>query len=424
MHMAHLPRPPLSPISMPMKAPFFSTSLEVLEARIAPAALHPGAQALSSDLKISADGKTATFTDVDGDIAKFVTTAGSWTVPMFVLEPTGNFVVGSALKTLDLSGASDFAGANLTVTAKRDLFGGNGAVNFETLDATGLNLGKVTIKGALGSIVAGTGDATVPAVKSLQVQSLGELGAVSVAMPGTTFVSAINGNLGKLVVTSDVRAATVNVTGSVKSVTVGGSFVAGKLAVGANLGPVSIRGDLVGADASQPAVLSAFGKKTAPTTGVDTAITSLTVGGRVEFARILAGYGTDGTPLNADASVGAVTVGTDWIASTLLAGTGAGVDGYEGTADDVKLSGMNVRDNLDLYATIASVTIKGQCYGTVVTTDSFGIVAEQINKAKIGTTKLPFTLGPRSVNDIFYAAATGPGATNELSDFTIFEVQM
>ena len=43
---------------------------------------------------------------------------------------------------------------------------------------------------------------------------------------------------------------------------------------------------------------------------------------------------------------------------------------------------------------------------------------------KIGTAKLPFTPGPRNLNDIFSAAATGLGATGELSDVAIFEVQM
>ena len=397
-----------------MKTPFFPNSIELLESRIAPAAV----MALASDLRISTDGKTATFTDVDGDIATFVTTAGKWTAPMFDLTPTGNFVHGSALKSLTIPAGADFDGANITITAKRDLFGGNGSVNFQTLDASGVNLGKVSVRGALGFVLAGTGSATVPAIKSLSAQSLGELGAVSVSPPATEFLSVITGDLGKLVVTSDVRNAGMDVSGAVKSVTVGGSFVASKLAAGTSIGPVSIRGDVVGS------IVSAFGQKNAPASGVDTAITSLTIGGRVEFARILAGYGTDGTPLNADASIGAVKIGTDWIASTLLAGTGVGMDGYEGTADDVKLAGTGVRDDADLFSTIASVKVKGQCYGTVVETDSFGIVAEQIKKAKIGTAKLPFVFGARTVGDTFYAAATGLGATGELSDFAIFEVQL
>jgi hypothetical protein len=403
-----------------MKTTTLPISPEALESRIAPAGLRAVGV---SGLQVSADGKTATFTDVDGDLAAFVTTKGAWTQAMFDLTPTGNFVDGSALNSVTIPANAGFDGANITITAKRDLFGGNGAVNFQTLDATGVNLGKVTLHGALGFVLAGTGDATVPAVKLLQVQSLGELGAVNVAMPATSFVSTITGNLGKLVVSSDVRNAEVDVTGTVNAVTVGGSFLGGKLAAGAGIGTITVRGDVVGS-AAAPVVISAFGQAVAPAKGVDTAIAALAVGGRLEFARILAGYGADGTPLNADASVGTVTVGTDWIASTLLAGTGPGVDSYEGTADDVKLAGAGVRDNANLFSTIAALTIKGQAYGTVDTTDSFGIVAEQIKKAKLDGVKLPFVLGARTVGDTFYAAPTGPGATGELSDFAIFEVQM
>lgn len=403
-----------------MKTTPHPTSLEALESRIAPAALLNGGP---TDLEISANGKTATFHDVDGDLVKFVTTRGVWTEAMFDLTPTGNFVNGSALKSVTIPANANFDGADITITAKRDLFGGNGAVNFQTLDASGVNLGKVAVRGALGSVLAGTGDATIPALKTLQVQSLGELGAVNVTIPATSFVSTINGNLGQLIVSSDVRNAEVEVTGKINAVTVGGSFLEGKLAAGANIGTISIRGDIAGS-AATPAVISAFGKATAPTKGTDTAIASLAVGGRVEFARILAGYGTDGTPLNADASVGTVKVGTDWIASTLLAGTGVGVDTYEGTADDVKLSGAGVRDNDRIFSTIAAVTIKGQAYGTVPETDSFGIVAEQIKQVKLNGVKLPFVLGARTVGDVYYAAPTGPGATGELSDFTIFEVQI
>jgi hypothetical protein len=402
-----------------MKNTSFSISLEALESRIAPAGLLNGDP---GDLQISANGKIATFHDVDGDLVKFVTTKGAWTEAMFDLTPTGNFVGGSALKSVTIPANANFDGADMTITAKRDLFGGNGAVNFQMLDASGIDLGKVSLRGALGFIAAGSGDATVPAVKILKVQSLGELGAVNVTAPPTSFVSEIDGNLGKLIVSSDVRGAEVKVTGKVNAVMVGGSFVESKLAASANIGAIRIRGDVVGS-AATPAVISAFGKTIAPAKGLDTAIGSLTVGGRVEFARILAGYGTDGTPLNADASVGAVKVGTDWIASTLLAGTGAGLDTYEGTADDEKLSGGSVQDNERIFSTIAALTIKGQAYGTVATVDAFGIVAEQIKLVKVNGVKLPFVLGARTAGDTFYAAPTGLGATGEISDFAIFEVQ-
>jgi hypothetical protein len=45
------------------------------------------------------------------------------------------------------------------------------------------------------------------------------------------------------------------------------------------------------------------------------AIASLTAGGRVEFANVLAGYDTLRSPVNANAQIWAVKVGGDWVAS-------------------------------------------------------------------------------------------------------------
>jgi len=47
------------------------------------------------------------------------------------------------------------------------------------------------------------------------------------------------------------------------------------------------------------------------------------------------------------------------------------------------------RGQANIVATIASVTIKGQAFGTASSIDdAFGIVAEQINKAKVGGVSL------------------------------------
>src|SRR5437868_11068653 len=105
-----------------MKTKPHSVSLEVLESRIAPAGLLNGDL---TNMEISTNGKTATFHDVDGDLVKFVTTKGVWTEAMFDLTPTSNFVQGSALKSVTIPAGANFDGANITITAKRDLFGGN-----------------------------------------------------------------------------------------------------------------------------------------------------------------------------------------------------------------------------------------------------------------------------------------------------------
>ena len=57
-------------------------------------------------------------------------------------------------------------------------------------------------------------------------------------------------------------------------------------------------------------------------------------------------------------------------------------------------------------STIASLIIKGQALGTPASGDHFGIVAQQIGKAKIGTIFYAFKANTK---ESFAAAPTGPG---------------
>ena len=60
---------------------------------------------------------------------------------------------GDQLEVIDLT-TGGFAGANLTVSAKRAT-AGDGLANIGYIKATGVNLGSVTINGDLGRIDAG-----------------------------------------------------------------------------------------------------------------------------------------------------------------------------------------------------------------------------------------------------------------------------
>jgi len=363
---------------------------------------------------LGAKGKTVSFTDPDGDTVTVKTSLGSFTGDELVLVPGfgGN---GAVLSQLNLGSA--FKGANITITAKRGPLGGNGFANIGHLAAIGTDLGAVTIAGDLGQIDAG-------AVKSLTVQSLGALG-VSTQGVGGDLRSDITGKLGALTVKSSIHGASIFGSSSIGAVKIGGSFLGGQLSAGADLGAVTVRGDIVGT-AAAPVVISAFGKAIAPAKGSDLAIKSLNVAGGVEYLRVLAGYDLALNGANADASVGAVTVGADWRASTLLAGVAVGGDSFAGTGDETKLGGGGIRDNSAIIATVASLTIKGQAFGTADTfTDAFGIVAEQINKAKVGGVSFKFVKGPDTAStapDVFALAANGPGATGLLSDFFLREI--
>ena len=362
-----------------------------------------------SDLDISTNGRTATFTDADGDLVTVKVTKGTLAASDFIFGFTADN--RQQLQRLTLDGLD--AGTNVTITAKRTALGGDGFANVGHIGALGVALGTVSINGDLGRIDAG-------AVKSLTVQSLGALGVAS-QTPFGSVVSNLTGNLGKLTVKASIHGVTLLGTGSIGPVNVLGSILGGRLSAGADLGAVSVRGDIIGTDAA-PVIISGFGKAVAPTKGTDLAIKSLKVSGGVEFLRVLAGYDLALTGKNADASTGAISVGADWRASTVLAGVDGGADGFAGTADDAKLTTAGVRDTATIFSTIASLTIKGQAFGSTGSGDNFGIAAEQIKQAKVGKITFKLDKGERDAADAFALAPTGPGATGLASDFFLREV--
>lgn len=354
--------------------------------------------------------KSATFIDADGDIVTITTSKGKFDQADFVVIASGQ---GGELALLNLSDdAGEFAGANISITAKKVKGGtGNGFTDVGYINSTGFALGALTVKGDLGQVDAGSGDPLKSALTSLTVQSLGLRGAST--QPDQDGSSDLAGKLGSVVINGHLSEASIVSSASIGNVTIKGSFLGGSIRAGTTLGAVKVFGDIAGTDGGN-VTISALGKAIAPKTGVDLAIASITVNGSVSGLRLLAGYDTAGQGLNADASIGAIVVNKNWSASSVLAGVGAGTDTLEGTTDDDKLSGIGVRDNARIYSSIASVLIKGTATGSATLGESFGIVAEQIGKAQIGTTKLAFTKGARGANDFFPIAGT--------TNFTIGEV--
>lgn len=232
------------------------SSLELLEDRIAPSSL------------LFVNGKTATYTDVDGD---HVTVSFSKSIlsqanlaTLLVTTPGG---LGDQLRTIDLeSVAAAAGGAKITVTAKSFHGLGDGYANVGAITATGIDLGMVNIHGDLGQIQAGadTGAGDI-ALKGLSVHSMLRFGlSTGAANPN----SEIRGSVGAIAVASDMVEPTINVDStlnpvpaySVAKLTVGGSSQ-GSLLVSGSIGPILVRGSLTGG------TLSAQGK-----------IASLTVG--------------------------------------------------------------------------------------------------------------------------------------------------
>lgn len=385
------------------------------------------------------------FRDVDGDIVTVKSSIGTLTTSQVIGVATGGPNGAARFEKLKLD--PNFAGANITITAKPSADGGNGFVNLGFLDATGVDLGNVSITGDIARVAAGTvgGDVKVPALKSLSAQSIGLLGDSTLAPADKGFIGIeTQGAIGKLSVKDDLRGDVQmgDVDGNIGTVTIGGSFLGAALTASGSIGSVKITGDIragsvdtqitasngtiggitvdggiFGADSGHRVIISAWGLP-AGATGANLAIKNVTVKGSVQFASIEAGLLAAG---NADASIGGITVGGDWIASSVLAGVGFGLDNRFGTADDEKFPAAVV-DVAGVKSSIGSFVVKGQAFGTDNDTgDMFGVVAEQIGKANVGGRSFAFTKG---ANEAFFAAPTldGEGTENPMFDFTIREI--
>jgi hypothetical protein len=251
-------------------------------------------------------------------------------------------------------------------------------------------MGNITIG---GSIIGGGADASggITAAKIGHVVIRGDLRGGSIASADSAAFTGVlvspghiaSVTIGKSLISgTDASTGTLGLSGAIAS---------------HSIGPVKIGGAIVG-NATNPALIVTQGREVKPASGTDLALASLTVKGDVRFAQILAGYipynpgfGEPGfvSPVNADASIGAVSVGGDWVASSLVAG-----------AEDKGAKGFGLGDtrqtaaNTALTAKIASIAIKGAVQGTTVGGDHFGFVAEQIAKLTIGGKVIALKAGP------------------------------
>ena len=259
--------------------------IEPLESRIAPASI------------------AVTYTDIDGDLVRITASNAIAVAPPLDLGDLTT--VGGQLRSLTLSDPG-FFGANIifTVTQKP---GGDGLAHVGFIDATGVDLGNVTVKGDLGSIDAGDATLTTHAVKLLSARSMGAFGTATL---GGSLQSDIRGPLGALKITGDVVGAYLSVIGGgIGAVTIGGSLVGGPqdhtgaiIADGGDIGAVRIGGDVVGGSGSFSGVVqSASGK-----------MGTVNVGGSIR------GGGNTATGLiYSFGNMGAVTIGHD-----ILGGSG------------------------------------------------------------------------------------------------------
>jgi hypothetical protein len=307
-------------------------------------------------------------------------------------------VGGSVIGGNGARSAQIFAATSIdAITITGDIRGGNVAANAGRIFSTG-PLTSVTVNGSLiGGAKDGTGE----------IKSNMAIGAVKIA--------------GSIVGGNDPINSTIDESGYIQglriaSVSVGRSIIAGQnpnadtttyflkrsgsVRAANDIGAITVGGSIVG-NITNPAVISARGQAT-PKAPSDIAIASLTVGGKVENANILAGYDIDLNPVSDDAQIGDVKVGIDWVASNLLAGT------YFNSVDQLFERIDDLNDNPNIRSSIGNITIGGQVLGTPASLnplDNFGFVAEQIKSFSVGGTK--FTLNSGPLNDDLPVGATG-----------------
>lgn len=388
---------------------------------------------------------------LNGDVGKIVVTGNIQDADISVVTPTIVEIRTGTIGLLDIGGSLVGGSANNSGRIFTEGNIGRVRIGGSVVGGAGHLSGSMFAEGKLGVIkiagnlqgAAGGGSASIACNSGITALSIG--GSITGGNSGTVSSGVVQSYAGKiksLVVNGSIIGGSgynsglvqahfdlVSVTiggnlkggpadysgrvisrfGSIGRVFVGGTissgigFESGAIAAGNNLGNVVVQGNILGTPINR-VVIEAGG-------AVGTArIGNITVAGHVTFTDILAGY-ADGyfrDRTNADARIGRVTVGGDWIGSNLVAGVDVGPDELFGTADDASQV-----DGSDFVSKIGAITIGGIATGTPGGADRFGIVAEKVKSLSINGAVV--ALNPGLVNDLFVPI----GST---SDFVLTEL--
>lgn len=284
--------------------------------------------------------------------------------------------------------------------------------------------------GGLGQILVAKGLRTATIAGNVEGASAINTGFINVASPSPANYAIESLTIGGSVIggskqgTGDLLDSGLIRADGIKKLAIGGSIIAGTDATTGQyfgngavisnyaIGSMIVRGSLIG-NSTNPAVIAAAGRQNEQH-GTDVAIGSLTIYGRVDRGLIEAGVMQMMLPnqsVDADAQIGSIRVGGDWIASSIAAGAVAGPSGF-GTSADVKMSGAGIRDDATVSSSIGSVTIAGEILGTFGGTDHFGFVAERIGSVRVGGIALQLLVGKG--NDDIVVGITGDFDAREL----------
>ena len=350
------------------------------------------------------------------------------------------FDIGAVIVKGDVAGSSGaeagrihaFIGDITSVTINGSLRGGSGPSSGSVNAYYGIGPVKI-----LGNVAGGSGQNS----GSLSNSSQGKVTSVFI---GGSLIGGIGTGSGRIGGGSELTTLTIqgNIVGGsasgstnlersgyvqaqrIGTLTLNGSLISGTdnttgtftnngaIRVFYDIGSATIKGSLIG-NTTHKAVISASGRQ-APSGTTDLAIGKLTVNGRVEHAQVLAGVVDSGVANNADAQIGPVIVGLDWIASSLVAGATTGADAFYGNSNDAKMAG-GVKDVATVFSKITSIVIGGQVIGSTTGGDHFGFVAENIGSLKVkgGTTTFPLVAG-NSNDDILLTILFNDTRLNEI----------
>jgi hypothetical protein len=332
------------------------------------------------------------------------------------------------------SGFISSGGTLASMAIGGSLIGGSGDESGEIFNSAGMGPVKIGHDVHGGS---GAGSGFITTVGNLVSVTIG--GSLNGGSGVTSGVIFSNGNMGLVKIGHNFTGASISgsasvdgsggiiSSGRIASVIVGGSIISGiddssgsltrstLISAGNDLGSLAVAHNIVGnvtANGASHVTISARGQAVQGAT-TDLAIGHIAVGGRVELTNILAGYNFSLSAINGDAQIGAVIVGGDWVASNLVAGAKNAASGNTkfGDGNDASIGAGNA----SIIAKIASITIKGQVFGTPVSvnsTDHFGFVAEQVGLVKIGGNAIALAAGPHNDNFV----------VGETSDITVHEV--
>jgi hypothetical protein len=325
-----------------------------------------------------------------GKIASAGTLAG--------LTIRGSVIGGAGDQTASISVGSDGLAVASQISSVDDM--GPVKIGHDVRGGDGIGGGHIYTDGALASITIGG---------SLRGGSATQTGRVSAdddisrfKMRGGIFGGS-GAESGSVVTESTITAMSVGL-----DLASGNGIGSGHIGA-QSIGTLKISGAVIGNEA-HTAVISATGTSNPSNDAAAVAIRSLSIGGRIELGQIIAGVDQTGATTNADAQIGTISVGGDWVRSDAAAGVSANDEGGFGTPDDTLAAGGG-----SILAKIARITIKGQILGTpdsVNSTDHYGIVAEQIGAVSVGGVAVELQFGAH--NDVKEVGITNDVTVREI----------